>query len=129
MDTKIGSLDVAKPPTNDLVSCNHANATVIHSSVPSAVINGCGDSTLGGHLARRLVEIDVTDVFSVPGDFNLTLLDHLIAEPALNVIGCCNELNAGYAADGYARARGVGACVVTFTWAQRAQRDRRSKQR
>ncbi|KAJ8533090.1 hypothetical protein K7X08_015979 [Anisodus acutangulus] len=28
---------------------------------------------------------------------------------------CCNELNAGYAADGYARARGVGACVVTFT--------------
>ena len=57
----------------------------------------------------------VTDVFSVPGDFNLTLLDHLIAEPELNVVGCCNELNAGYAADGYARSRGVGACVVTFT--------------
>ncbi|KAA3437267.1 pyruvate decarboxylase 1 [Gossypium australe] len=53
--------------------------------------------------------------FSVPGDFNLTLLDHLIAEPELNVVGCCNELNAGYAADGYARAKGVGACVVTFT--------------
>lgn len=71
--------------------------------------------TLGRHLARRLVEIGVHDVFSVPGDFNLTLLDHLLAEPGLNLIGCCNELNAGYAADGYARARGVGACVVTFT--------------
>lgn len=71
--------------------------------------------TLGGHLARRLVQVGVRDVFTVPGDFNLTLLDHLIAEPGLTNVGCCNELNAGYAADGYARARGVGACVVTFT--------------
>ncbi|XP_065024364.1 pyruvate decarboxylase 1-like isoform X2 [Musa acuminata AAA Group] len=71
--------------------------------------------TLGRHLARRLVQVGVRDVFAVPGDFNLTLLDHLIAEPQLNLVGCCNELNAGYAADGYARASGVGACVVTFT--------------
>ncbi|KAF5472986.1 hypothetical protein F2P56_009638 [Juglans regia] len=71
--------------------------------------------TLGCHLARRLVQIGVRDVFSVPGDFNLTLLDHLVDEPGLNLIGCCNELNAGYAADGYARSKGVGACVVTFT--------------
>ena len=27
----------------------------------------------------------------------------------------CNELNIGYAADGFARARGVGAAVVTYT--------------
>ncbi|CAI0395570.1 unnamed protein product [Linum tenue] len=73
------------------------------------------EPTLGRHLARRLVQIGITDVFSVPGDFNLTLLDHLIADPNLNLIGCCNELNAGYAADGYARSRGVSACVVTFT--------------
>lgn len=70
---------------------------------------------LGRHIARRLVEIGVTDIFTVPGDFHLILLDHLIAEPSLNNIGCCNEINAGYAADGYARCRGVGACVVTFT--------------
>ncbi|KAF8680725.1 hypothetical protein HU200_045566 [Digitaria exilis] len=72
-------------------------------------------ATLGRHLARRLVQVGVSDVFGVPGDFNLTLLDHLIAEPGLRLVGCCNELNAGYAADGYARARGVGAVVVTFT--------------
>ncbi|KAG0626685.1 hypothetical protein M758_2G143800 [Ceratodon purpureus] len=71
--------------------------------------------TLGRYIARRLVEIGVRDVFTVPGDFNLILLDHLIAEPQLELIGCCNELNAGYAADGYARAHGVGACAVTFT--------------
>ncbi|KAF7803350.1 pyruvate decarboxylase 1 [Senna tora] len=82
---------------------------------PAPVRPSPSAATLGCYLARRLVEIGVSDVFSVPGDFNLTLLDHLIAEPQLNLIGCCNELNAGYAADGYARANGVGACVVTFT--------------
>lgn len=89
-------------------AANHVGSAARPISAP------CG-GTLGSHLARRLVEIGARDVFSVPGDFNLTLLDHLIAEPELNLIGCCNELNAGYAADGYARARGVGACVVTFT--------------
>ena len=74
-----------------------------------------GPRTLGRYIAARLVEVGVRDVFTVPGDFNLILLDHLLAEPGLELIGCCNELNAGYAADGYARANGVGACAVTFT--------------
>ncbi|XP_047335435.1 pyruvate decarboxylase 1-like [Impatiens glandulifera] len=72
-------------------------------------------TTLGRHIARRLKEIGVSDVFTVPGDSNLLLLDHIMDEPGMNLIGCCNELNAGYAADGYARGRGVGACVLTFT--------------
>ncbi|KAF1890563.1 hypothetical protein Lal_00041366 [Lupinus albus] len=82
---------------------------------PAIVTPPAFHSTVGSHLARRLVEVGVRDVFSVPGDFNLALLDHLIAHPQLNLIGCCNELNAGYAADGYARSKGIGACVVTFT--------------
>ncbi|KAL9255209.1 Pyruvate decarboxylase 4-like protein [Drosera capensis] len=73
------------------------------------------DPTLGGYIAHRLASINCHSIFSVPGDFNLTLLDHFISHPSLSLIGCCNELNAGYAADGYARAKGVGACVVTFT--------------
>ncbi|KAL5575289.1 hypothetical protein UlMin_016988 [Ulmus minor] len=96
-------------------AANQIGSTVLPSSSRPAVCHSAFRGTLGSHLARRLVEIGVTDVFSVPGDFNLTLLDYLIAEPKLNLIGCCNELNAGYAADGYARSRGVGACVVTFT--------------
>ncbi|KAG5550610.1 hypothetical protein RHGRI_015530 [Rhododendron griersonianum] len=83
-------------------------------SVPSTQPTS-SEWTLGRHLARRLVEIGATDVFSVSGDFNLKLLDQLIAEPGLTVVGCCNELNAAYAADGFARSRGVGVCVVTFT--------------
>lgn len=36
-----------------------------------------------------------------------------MSEPGLEMVGCCNELNAGYAADGYARGAGIGAVVVT----------------
>jgi len=39
----------------------------------------------------------------------------LIKIPELKIISCCNELNASYAADGYARVKGVAATVVTFT--------------
>ncbi|KAI4356032.1 hypothetical protein L6164_000085 [Bauhinia variegata] len=113
METKIGALDECKPASNDVGCLSNGTVATIQSSVSPSVLSSC-EATLGRHLARRLVQVGVTDVFSVPGDFNLTLLDLLIAEPGLNVIGCCNELNAGYAADGYARARGVGACVVTF---------------
>ena len=52
---------------------------------------------------------------SCAGDYNLQLLDELLKEERLTWVGTCNELNAGYAADGYARVRGVAACVVTFT--------------
>ncbi|PRQ42888.1 putative pyruvate decarboxylase [Rosa chinensis] len=114
MDTKIGSLDVCKADNHDVGCLPNSAACAVQNSVPSTTFNSA-DATLGRHLARRLVQIGVTDVFTVPGDFNLTLLDHLIAEPGLTNIGCCNELNAGYAADGYARSRGVGACAVTFT--------------
>ncbi|KAF5180179.1 Pyruvate decarboxylase [Thalictrum thalictroides] len=113
METKILVDGSSNPKTLD-VGCLPQNGTV--STVQNSIVPiGSVESTLGRHLARRLVQVGVNDVFSVPGDFNLTLLDHLIAEPGLNNIGCCNELNAGYAADGYARSRGVGACVVTFT--------------
>ena len=40
--------------------------------------------------------------------------DAIVKDPSIDWIGCCNELNAGYAADGYARLRGVGALSTTF---------------
>ncbi|KAF4123734.1 pyruvate decarboxylase [Geosmithia morbida] len=65
------------------------------------------------YLFRRLSQLGVGSVHGVPGDFNLTLLDHV--KPAgLVWVGSTNELNAGYAADGYARIKGIGAIVTTF---------------
>ncbi|KAJ5152631.1 thiamine diphosphate-binding protein [Penicillium canariense] len=65
------------------------------------------------YLFRRLREAGLNAVHGVPGDYNLRLLDYVV--PAgLEWIGNCNELNAGYAADGYARIKGIGAIVTTF---------------
>lgn len=52
--------------------------------------------------------------FGVPGDYNLQFLDHVIDHPTLRWVGCANELNAAYAADGYARMSGAGALLTTF---------------
>jgi pyruvate decarboxylase len=75
----------------------------------------CEQRTLGQHLASRLSQIGVLEFFGVPGDYNLALLDELVKEKDLKAIWCCNELNAGYAADGAARVHEVGCLVVTFT--------------
>ncbi|KAB2822826.1 MAG: pyruvate decarboxylase, partial [Candidatus Dadabacteria bacterium] len=70
--------------------------------------------TVGSYIGSRLAEAGVRHYFAVPGDYNLILLDELLKNDSLTMISCCNELNAGYAADGYARANGVAAQVVTF---------------
>ncbi|OAT69767.1 hypothetical protein AWB85_19095 [Mycobacteroides immunogenum] len=66
------------------------------------------------HLAERLSELGVQHLFGVPGDFNLSLLDALLSTGKFSWHGSPNELNAGYAADGYARERGLGAVITTF---------------
>ncbi|MBW4628628.1 MAG: hypothetical protein KME49_24710 [Brasilonema octagenarum HA4186-MV1] len=72
-------------------------------------------SNIGTYLAELLQTIKIEHYFTVPGDYNLVLLDQMLKNPNLQMINCCNELNAGYAADGYARSKGVSAVVVTFT--------------
>lgn len=72
-------------------------------------------TTVGQYLAARLETIGIKEYFAIPGDYNLALLDELLKNSNLTMIGCCNELNAGYAADGYARANGVAALVVTYS--------------
>lgn len=71
--------------------------------------------TIGDYLATRFEQIGIKNHFVVPGDYNLVLLDKLQANPKLDEINCCNELNCAFAAEGYARAKGVAACVVTFS--------------
>jgi len=70
-------------------------------------------STVSRYLLARLEEVGVGHLFGVPGDYVLDFLDAVVASP-IDWVGTCNELNAGYAADGYARMNGAGAAVVTY---------------
>ena len=69
--------------------------------------------TVAEYLLIRLKQIGVDHLFGVPGDFVLAFLNQVL-KSEVNYVGTCNELNAAYAADGYARIRGVGAFVTTF---------------
>jgi len=69
--------------------------------------------SVGDYLLHRLKEIGLDTIFGVPGDFLLGFLDRVL-ETQIKYVGTCNELNAAYAADGYARVKGIGALAVTY---------------
>lgn len=70
--------------------------------------------TVGNYLLDRLSELGVRHMFGVPGDYNLSFLDDIIDYDGIEWVGNCNELNAAYAADGYARVNGIAALITTF---------------
>ncbi len=65
------------------------------------------------YLLIRLKQIGIDHLFGVPGDFVLGFLNEVL-ESEVRYIGTCNELNAAYAADGYARLKSAGAYVTTY---------------
>ncbi|KAH6721336.1 thiamine diphosphate-binding protein [Leptodontidium sp. MPI-SDFR-AT-0119] len=65
------------------------------------------------YLFTRLHQMGVRSIHGLPGDYNLVALDY-IPKLGLKWVGNVNELNAGYAADGYARIKGISALVTTF---------------
>ncbi|KAH9816629.1 thiamine diphosphate-binding protein [Melampsora americana] len=77
---------------------------------------GQEDTTIGAYILIRLAQLGLKQVHGVPGDSNLRFLDLIEDHPDLDWVGCCNELNASYAADGYARVSkaGFGCLVTTF---------------
>jgi indolepyruvate decarboxylase len=69
--------------------------------------------SIGNFLLRRLEEAGVRHIFGVPGDYNLELMQQLEDRGKPAWVGNCNELNASYATDAYARINGIGALIVT----------------
>jgi indolepyruvate decarboxylase len=70
--------------------------------------------SVGDFLLKRLAELGARYLFGVPGDYNLWFLEQVERSNHVEFVGCCNELNAAYAADGFARLRGLSALVTTY---------------
>lgn len=66
------------------------------------------------YLIQELNKLGIEDFFGLPGDYNFNILYAIEDNPNTNWVGCTNELNAGYAADGYARIKGYGALITTY---------------
>ncbi|MCW1411346.1 thiamine pyrophosphate-binding protein [Rhizobium sp. 1AS11] len=71
--------------------------------------------TVGQYLVDRLRELGLGHLFSVAGDYSIEWVNSYIEKSDIQVIEEVNELNAGYAADGYARLKGIGALCVTYS--------------
>ena len=69
--------------------------------------------TIGEYLLRKLEGYDIEHIFGVPGDYVLRFYD-LIEQSSIQHIGMTREDAAGYAADAYARIKGMGAACVTY---------------
>lgn len=79
-------------------------------------MNGPQDTagpSIGEYLVQRLQDYGLADLFGIPGDYVLNFYSLLERSP-INVHGCTREDCAGYAADAYARLRGLGALCVTY---------------
>jgi len=70
-------------------------------------------ATVAKYLLQQLQESGVDHVFGVPGDYVLGFYKILAASP-LRHIGTTREDTSAFAADGYARCRGIGALAVTY---------------
>lgn len=68
---------------------------------------------IGDYLIQRIQDHQVGHVFGVPGDYVLSFFKKLSESP-LKLINMCDEQGAGFAADGYARLRGLGVVCVTY---------------
>jgi indolepyruvate decarboxylase len=66
------------------------------------------------YVLNRLSQLGIDRIFGVPGDYAFSIDDAAERVPVLSWVGCANELNAAYAADGYARIRGAALLTTTY---------------
>lgn len=70
--------------------------------------------TVAEYVLTRLAQLGIDRIFGVPGDYAFSIDDAVEDVPGLQWVGCANELNAAYAADGYARIRGAAILTTTY---------------
>ena len=71
------------------------------------------DLSIGQYIINRMQDYGIQDCFGIPGDYVLNFYSMLEKSP-INMVGCTREDCAGFAADAYARIRGMGALCVTY---------------
>src|SRR6266704_701292 len=70
-------------------------------------------ASIGGYLIQQLHAYGVRHAFGIPGDYVLGFYD-LLSKSKLRILNTCDEQGAGFAADAYARLRGLGVVCITY---------------
>jgi TPP-dependent 2-oxoacid decarboxylase len=70
--------------------------------------------SVADYIVERLAAEGIDYCFGVAGDYVFPICDAVDSSAKVKWIGCSNELNASYAADGYARVRGAAMLATTY---------------
>ncbi|NBO05394.1 MAG: alpha-keto acid decarboxylase family protein, partial [Betaproteobacteria bacterium] len=70
--------------------------------------------TVAQYIINRLADLGIEHAFGVPGDYAFPIDDAIEFSGRMKWVVCANELNASYAADGYARRRGAAVLTTTY---------------
>jgi indolepyruvate decarboxylase len=70
--------------------------------------------SVADYIVERLAAEGIDHCFGVAGDYVFSICDAVDSSTKVKWIGCSNELNASYAADGYARVRGAAMLATTY---------------
>ena len=70
--------------------------------------------TVADYIVERLAAEGISHCFGVAGDYLFPICDAVDSSAKVKWVGCSNELNASYAADGYARVRGAAMLATTY---------------
>ena len=68
---------------------------------------------IGQYLINKLYDHGLRHAFGIPGDYVLAFYKQLY-DSKINLINTCDEQAAGYAANAYARVRGLGVVCITY---------------
>src|SRR5271166_3511078 len=70
--------------------------------------------SVADYIVERLAAEGIDHCFGVAGDYVFPICDAVDSSTKVKWIGCSNELNASYAADGHARIRGAAMLATTY---------------
>ena len=71
-------------------------------------------TSVADYIVERLAAEGINHCFGVAGDYLFPICDAVDSSAKVKWVGCANELNAAYAADGYARMRGEAMLATTY---------------
>ena len=83
-------------------------------SLPASDTEKSQAPSVADYIVRRIADEGVAHCFGVAGDYLFPMCNAVERSPKVKWVGCANELNAAYAADGYARIRGAAMVATTF---------------
>jgi indolepyruvate decarboxylase len=90
---------------------NAMNKPVRQSDASSATVKAV---SVADYIVERLAAEGIDRCFGVAGDYAFPICNAVDGSAKMKWIGCSNELNASYAADGYARIRGAAMLATTY---------------